>query len=122
MSFTLWLQELDKDIETRTEIRITVDSEVQPSYMSEFNGGVVKIESNGYFSNCDDASLTDNFGLKLNITNSEKYLNIFIPTQEEKNEDTKQLNLVELKIHKGMKVKVYRSKLGFSYFAEVKSY
>lgn len=122
MSFTMWLQELDKDIETRTEIRITVDSEVQPSYMSEFDGGIVEIESNGYFSNCDDASFTTDFGLKLKITNSEKYLNIFIPTQEEKNEDTKQMEVVELKLQTGMKVKVYRSKLGFSYFAEVKSY
>ncbi|EOR06416.1 hypothetical protein MMP65_19225 [Acinetobacter sp. ANC 3926] len=118
----MWLQELDKDIETRTEIRITVDSEVQPSYMSEFDGGIVEIESNGYFSNCDDASFTTDFGLKLKITNSEKYLNIFIPTQEEKNEDTKQMEVVELKLQTGMKVKVYRSKLGFSYFAEVKSY
>lgn len=122
MSFTMWLQELDKDIETRTEIRITVDSDVQPSYMSEFGGGVVEIESNGYFSNCDDARLTANFGLKLKITNSEKYLNIFIPTQEEKNEDTKQMKVVERKLHKGMKVKVYRSKLGFSYLAEIKSF
>lgn len=122
MSFTLWLQELDKNIETRTEIRITVDSEVQPSYMSEFNGGIVKVESNGYFSDCDDAILTANFGLKLKITNSEKYLNIFIPTQEEKNEDTKQMKVVERKLQKGMKVKVYRSKLGFSYLAEIKSF
>jgi hypothetical protein len=122
MSFTMWLQELDKDIETRTEIRITVDSEVQPSYMSEFDGGVVEIESNGYFSNCDNASLTTDFGLKLKITNSEKYLKIFIPTQEEKNEDTKLMKVVELKLQTGMKVKVYRSKLGFSYFAEVKAY
>ncbi|MFV5264794.1 hypothetical protein ACMUMS_14710 [Acinetobacter courvalinii] len=122
MSFTLWLQELDTEIETRTEIRITVDSEVQPSYISEFEGGIGKIESNGYLSNCDDADLTADFRLKLQITNSEKYLDIFIPTLEEINESTKQLQVVERKIQKGMKVKVYRSKLGFSYLAEVKSY
>ncbi|MBJ9956115.1 hypothetical protein I5723_03810 [Acinetobacter courvalinii] len=118
----MWLQELDTEIETRTEIRITVDSEVQPSYISEFDGGIVKIESNGYLSNCDDADLTADFRLKLQITNSEKYLDIFIPTLEEINESTKQLQVVERKIQKGMKVKVYRSKLGFSYLAEVKSY
>lgn len=122
MSFTLWLQELDRDIETRTEIRVSVDSEFQPSYISEFNGGVVKIESNGYFSKCDDARLTASFELKLQITNSEKYLNIFIPTQEIRNKDTKEVKVIEQKLHKGMKVKVYRSKLGFSYLAEVKSY